>query len=153
MACESPPSPAPNPSATQRLAATAPAPPASTPAAAPAASPPAEASPPTQITAQHVLVAWAGAKGAPKAVKRSKVDARKRAEEVVGKARGGADFSELVKEYSDDTATVPRQGNLGKFAHGDMVKPFADAAFALKVGGISDVVESPFGYHVIKRNQ
>ena len=64
-----------------------------------------------------------------------------------------ADFATVVAEYSDDVATVPRQGSLGKFEREGMVKPFADAAFALRVGAVSDVVETPFGFHVIKRNQ
>src|SRR5687768_2467670 len=54
------------------------------------------------IAAQHVLVAWKGAKGAPKAVTRSKADAKKRADEVAAKAKSGSDFSALVAEYTDD---------------------------------------------------
>ena len=103
--------------------------------------------------AQHVLVAYKGAKNAPRSVTRSKADARKRAEEARTQAAGGADFAKVVEEYSDDAVTRERLGSLGKFAHGGMVKPFADAAFALPVGGISEVVETDFGFHVIKRNQ
>jgi parvulin-like peptidyl-prolyl isomerase len=108
---------------------------------------------PTAVAAQHVLVAYKGAKGAPKAVTRSKADAKKRAEEVSAKARAGSDFSALVAEYSDDPAAKERQGSVGKFTREKMTKPFADAAFALPVDGISDAVESEFGFHVIKRNQ
>lgn len=122
------------------------------PAASSAPAATAETAAPTSIAAQHVLVAYKGAKGAPKDVTRSKADAKKRADEVVAKAKGGTDFSELAAQYSDDDSKT-RQGNLGKFTRDKMVKPFADAAFALKVGEISEPVETVFGFHVIKRNQ
>lgn len=108
---------------------------------------------PDAITAQHVLVTYKGAKNAPAGVTRSKADAKKRAEEVVSKARTGADFTQLVAEYSDDASTKDRLGNLGKFTRDKMVKPFSDVAFTLNVGEVSGVVETPFGFHVIKRNQ
>lgn len=146
---EAPPAPAP-------VATSAPAPsptPAPTAAATePAPAPKAEA-PPEQVAAQHVLVAYKGAKNAPKGVTRSKEEAKKRAEEVATKAKAGGDFTALVKEYSDDAATVDRLGSVGKFKRDAMVKPFSDAAFALKVDETSGPVESPFGFHVIKRNQ
>ncbi len=109
--------------------------------------------PPTEVAAQHILVAYKGAKGAPKSVTRTKVEAEKRAQEALDKIRGGADFTSLVKEYSDDPVSADRLGSVGKFTRDRMVKPFSDAAFALKVDQVSDVIESPFGYHVIKRNQ
>ena len=107
----------------------------------------------TSVAAQHVLVAYKGAKGAPAGVSRSKADAKKRASEVVTKAKAGGDFSQLVKEYSDDPGTKDRLGSVGKFTRDKMVKPFADAAFALKVDEVSEPVETEFGFHVIKRNQ
>jgi parvulin-like peptidyl-prolyl isomerase len=114
---------------------------------------PAAAEEPDTVAAQHLLVAYKGAKGAAKTITRSKADAKKRAEEALAKARKGDDFSALVKAYSDEPGAVDRQGSLGKFKREAMVKPFADAAFKLKVGEISDVVETDFGFHVIKRNQ
>ncbi len=108
---------------------------------------------PDAIAAQHVLVAFKGADKAPKGVTRSKADAKKRAEEVVAKSKAGTDFSALVAEYSDDPAAKERQGSVGKFTRDKMAKPFSDAAFALKVDEVSGPVETPFGYHVIKRNQ
>ena len=108
---------------------------------------------PDAIAAQHVLVAYKGAKGAPKTVTRSKAEAKKRAEEVVAKAKSGSDFSALAAEYSDDPGSKERMGSVGKFTRDKMVKPFSDAAFALSVDEVSDVVESESGFHVIKRNQ
>jgi peptidyl-prolyl cis-trans isomerase NIMA-interacting 1 len=146
-ACEEkkPPPPPEAPSVT----ASTPAPLASA-SAVPSSS---SSTPPETIAAQHVLVAWKGAKGAPKGVTRSKPEAKKRADEVAARAKSGSDFSALVAEYTDDEGTKDRQGNLGKFNRASKVKPFADAAFALAVGETSAPVESEFGYHVIKRNQ
>ncbi len=109
--------------------------------------------PPDAVAAQHVLVAYKGAKGAPKTVTRSKAEAKTRAEEVVAKAKSGTDFTALVAEYSDDPGSKERMGSVGKFTREKMVKPFSDAAFALAVDEVSGVVESEFGFHVIKRNQ
>jgi hypothetical protein len=113
----------------------------------------APAPPPDAIIAQHVLVAYKGAKRAPKGVTRSKADAKARAAEAVAKIRAGTPFEDVVKEYSDDTGSVDRMGSLGKFRRGDMDPAFAAAAFALAVGQVSDPVETPFGFHVIKRTQ
>jgi hypothetical protein len=125
-------------------------PPVEPPKAAEAKAP---AEPPTAVTAQHVLVAYKGAERSPKGVTRSKADAKKRASEVAEKAKGGADFTALVAEYSDDPAAKERLGSVGKFTRDKMAKPFSDAAFALSVNEVSAPVETPFGFHVIKRNQ
>lgn len=141
---------APTPSASAPAVASA-APPAAS--SAPAAPPGSAAEAPTSIAAQHVLVAFKGAENAPKGVTRSKAEAKTRAEEIATKAKAGGDFGALVQEASDDPGSKERQGSLGKFTRDKMVKPFADAAFALPVGGVSDPVETKFGFHVIKRNQ
>jgi len=146
------------PSATASVVASAPPMLSATPSAAAASAMPSatgSASPtgPESIAAQHVLVAYKGAEKAPKGVTRTKAEAKKRAEEVAAKAKAGADFSALVAEYSDDPAAKERQGSLGKFRREKMAKPFSDAAFALAVGESSGAVETPFGFHVIKRNQ
>ncbi len=119
--------------------------------AAPAASAPAVA--PDTIIAQHILVIYKGAKRAPKPITRSKADAKARAAEALAKIRGGATFEDVVKEYSDDAGSVDRMGSLGKFHRDDMDPAFSAAAFALQPGQVSDVVETPFGFHVIKRTQ
>ena len=113
----------------------------------------AETTPPETIIAQHVLVAYRGAKRTPKGVTRSKAEAKARALEALGKIRGGTPFEELVRSYSDDQGSVDRMGSLGKFRKSDMDPAFGAAAFALKVGDVSDVVETPFGFHIIKRTQ
>lgn len=76
--------------------------------------------------------------------------ARAKAEDVLKRAKAGEDFSGLVKEFSTDPGSKDKDGDLDWFGRGKMVKPFEDAAFALKPGEISDVVESPFGFHIIK---
>ena len=141
------------PAASATVSASASSAPAPSSSVTPVASASAPAAPPETVAAQHVLVAWKGAEKAPKGVTRTKAEARKRAEEVAEKAKSGADFSALVAEYSDDPAAKERQGSVGKFKREAMAKPFSDAAFALAVGGSSGAVETPFGFHVIKRNQ
>jgi parvulin-like peptidyl-prolyl isomerase len=100
-----------------------------------------------------VLVAYAGALRADPAIKRSKDEAKKRAEGIASRARKGEDFGKLADDNSDDPSAKMNHGALGRFTRDRMVKPFADAAFALRPGDVSTVVETPFGYHVIKRTE
>ncbi|HET7543013.1 MAG TPA: peptidylprolyl isomerase [Polyangiaceae bacterium] len=108
---------------------------------------------PAEISARHLLVAYKGALRASPGIGRSKPEARARAEEAQKRAAAGEDFVALVKQYSDEPGAAERGGDLGKFDRQSMVPAFANAAFALKVGEISAVVETQFGYHVIKRTE
>jgi hypothetical protein len=149
--CDDRPAPTPAPAAQAPTASAAATPPSSAAPAASSASAPTP--PPTAIAAQHILVAYKGALRAPAGITRSKASAKARAEEALAKAKAGADFSALVAQYSDDPGANERMGSLGKFTRDKMDKAFSDAAFALQVDQVSDVVETKFGFHVIKRNQ
>lgn len=106
------------------------------------------------ITCQHVLIAYKGAKNAPYSVTRTKEDARKRAQEADAKAKDPTtEFEDVVMIYSDDISTKERRGSLGKVKRDGVVKDFGDAAWQLDVDEVSGVVETPFGFHIIKRNQ
>jgi parvulin-like peptidyl-prolyl isomerase len=76
---------------------------------------------------------------------------RQKAEDILKRVRAGEDFDKLAKENSDEPGAKESGGDLGWFGRGRMVKPFEDAAFALKDNEISDIVESPFGFHIIQR--
>jgi peptidyl-prolyl cis-trans isomerase D len=76
---------------------------------------------------------------------------RAQAEKVLAEARKpGADFAKLANQYTEEEVGKTRGGDLDFFGRGRMAKEFEDAAFALEVGQISDVVKSPFGFHIIK---
>ncbi len=119
----------------------------------PAGSAQAAANAPTSIEASHFLVQYQGSMRAAPTVTRTKEEAKKRAAEGLAKVKKGEDFAKVVGEYSDEPGAAGRGGALGEFTRDRMIKPFADAAFALKVGQVSDVVETPFGFHVIKRTK
>lgn len=92
----------------------------------------AEAEPVEQVRAAHILV-----------------ETEEKAAELKAELDTGADFAELAAEHGTD-GTATRGGDLGWFEKADMVPAFADAAFAMEVGTISDPVQSPFGFHLIK---
>lgn len=105
---------------------------------------------PAEIEAAHILIMYQGSNRAPASITRSKEEARALAEDILKQIKDGADFAEMAKKYSDGPSG-PRGGKLGPFGRGAMVKPFEDAAFALKKGKVSGIVETPFGFHIIKR--
>ena len=100
----------------------------------------------TQVRASHILICYKGADRCTKET--SKDDALKQIQDLKAKATP-ANFTELVKANSTEPGADKSGGDLGFFGQGQMVKPFEDVVFALKVGQISDVVETQFGYHLI----
>jgi len=80
----------------------------------------------------------------------SKDELRKKAEGILARVRAREDFAALAKESSQDPGSAPKGGDLGTFGRGQMVPAFEQAAFALKPGEVSGVVETPFGFHIIK---
>jgi peptidyl-prolyl cis-trans isomerase C len=97
-----------------------------------------------QVHARHILI-----KVPADADEAAKGEAHKKIEAVQEKAKSGTDFAELAKAHSEGPSNV-RGGDLGFFGRGQMVKPFEEAAFVLEPGEISDIVETRFGYHLIK---
>ncbi len=71
--------------------------------------------------------------------------------DILERIRGGEKFGRLARQLSIDPGSAKRDGNLGYFARGKMVKPFEEAAFRLQVGQVSEPVKSEYGYHIIKR--
>lgn len=98
---------------------------------------------PELISASHILVRTSADKAA----------ARKKAEELLAKVKAGGDFEAIARENSDDPGSSQRGGSLGQFPRGRMVKPFEDALFKLKPGETSGVVETDFGYHIIRLHE
>ena len=109
--------------------------------------------PPKRIAARHVLIMYMGSERAPNSVVRSKDQAFSVAQEVHKRAKSGEDFARLAIEYSDEPGAGNRGGSLGRFGKGQMVGAFEEAAFRLRVGEVSDIVETPFGFHVIQRTE
>jgi peptidyl-prolyl cis-trans isomerase C len=98
-----------------------------------------------RVRAQHILIRVDGG-GDPAARER----AREQAAAILAPVKGGGDFDALARQHSQDPGSAPTGGDLGYFERGQMVGPFEDAAFALAPSQTSELVESQFGYHIIK---
>ena len=121
-------------------------------------APPMELAPPgttlpKEIGARHILVQFLGAERAPASVVRTREQAEALAQKGLVRARRGESFTRLVTEYSDEPGAAGRGGALGRFGRGRMVPAFEEVAFRMRVGQLSDVVETPFGFHVILRTE
>ncbi|MCD6352630.1 MAG: peptidylprolyl isomerase [Proteobacteria bacterium] len=99
---------------------------------------------PSKIKASHILI-----KVDPKADETKKAEARKQIEKIQKRLQQGDDFATLAKEFSQCPSSA-NGGDLGYFNRGQMVKPFEEAASNLKPGELSGIVETTFGYHLIK---
>jgi parvulin-like peptidyl-prolyl isomerase len=104
------------------------------------------------LKARHILIRVKGAPmpGEPGKAELTDAEAKAKAEEIRKRIIGGEDFATIAKAESDDKSSGEDGGELGEFTRGRMVPPFEKAAFALKVGDISEPVQSPFGYHIIQ---
>lgn len=100
---------------------------------------------PEDIRARHILI-----KLPPDAGETQRAEARKKAQDVLDKVHKGGDFAKLAQQVSEDPGSATKGGDLGLFSRGKMVPAFDAAAFALEPGGVSEIVESPFGLHIIK---
>jgi peptidyl-prolyl cis-trans isomerase D len=98
-----------------------------------------------QVKAKHILFKLSSG-----ATAETEKSVKAKAEKVLEKARAGEDFSKLAKEYSEDESTKDNGGDLGYFKKGQMVSAFENAAFSLPKGGLSSLVKTSFGYHIIK---
>jgi peptidyl-prolyl cis-trans isomerase C len=100
---------------------------------------------PERVRASHILIMVP--KGADPAAKNA---ARSKAADILKDVKAGKDFAALAKQHSQDPGSAQNGGDLGFFQPGQMVGPFNDAAFSLAPGSISDLVETEFGFHIIK---
>lgn len=96
---------------------------------------------PAQVRASHVLLKIEG---------KNEAEVKAKADEVQKRAKAGEDFAALAKQYSEDDSNNTKGGDLDYFGRGTMVPEFENAAFSMKAGEISEVIKTPFGFHVIK---
>lgn len=100
---------------------------------------------PERVRASHILIPVPE-----NADSAAKSQARAKAEQVLEELKAGGDFAALAKQHSSDPGSAANGGDLGYFQAGQMVGPFNDAAFSLKPGATSDLVETQFGFHIIR---
>ncbi|MBE3138759.1 MAG: peptidylprolyl isomerase, partial [Actinobacteria bacterium] len=104
---------------------------------------------PEQIQVNHILIIFNVPEGQ-ELTEQLKKEANDKIKAVQEKLKSGEDFAALAKSYSEDTASKDNGGDIGLISAGQTIKEFEDAAFALKVGEVSDIVETTYGYHLIK---
>jgi peptidyl-prolyl cis-trans isomerase C len=100
---------------------------------------------PERVRASHILI-----RTEENADAKAKETAKAKATDLLKQVKAGKDFAELAKQHSQDPGSAVQGGDLGFFQQGQMVGAFERAAFALKPGEVSDIVETPFGFHIIK---
>lgn len=105
---------------------------------------------PERIRARHLLIAYQGATGADPSLRRTRSAARIRAAAALARVQAGETIEQLARELSDGPSGA-RGGDLGTFGQGVMNPRFETAAFGLAVGQVSDIVETPFGFHLVER--
>ncbi|MGE3538220.1 MAG: SurA N-terminal domain-containing protein [Candidatus Tectimicrobiota bacterium] len=98
-----------------------------------------------QVRARHILF-----KVSASASPEQEAQVRAQAESVLAALKNGEDFATLAKQYSEDTATATQGGDLGLFPRGQMVPAFDEAAFALAPGQLSDLIRTPYGWHLLR---
>lgn len=103
---------------------------------------------PEMIRARHILI-----KAETSATDEEKKKAKAKAEEVLTKIKKGDDFSKLASEISEDPGTKDKGGDLDFFPKGSMVPAFEEVAFSLKPGEVSGIIETEYGYHLIKMEE
>lgn len=100
---------------------------------------------PEMVRARHILIAVDKT-----ASPETKAKAKEKADDILKKLRAGEDFAKIASESSDDASTKTKGGDVGFFSKKMIMKSLGDAAFSLKPGEISDLIETPYGYEIIK---
>jgi peptidyl-prolyl cis-trans isomerase C len=98
-----------------------------------------------RLVASHILIRAGEGIGVAR-----RAELRAKAEELLARIRKGADFAELARKYSEDQGSAGKGGRLQEFGHGELAPAFEAAAYALSPGQVSEVVETPFGFHIIQ---
>jgi foldase protein PrsA len=105
---------------------------------------------PESLKAGHILAMFPWKKDNSGETEEGREEAKEKIEIVEEKLKNGADFEELARQYSDDTSTAENGGDLGYISKGQMVEEFDKALFSLDIGEVSDIVETEYGFHIIK---
>jgi peptidyl-prolyl cis-trans isomerase D len=104
----------------------------------------------SNVRASHILLMYKGSSRS--SATRSKAEAEQQIRELERQLQGGADFAALAKAHSD-CPSKSKGGDLGQFGRGQMVRPFEDATYAMQIGDVSGVVETDFGFHIIRASE